>query len=185
MKTKTLFEMVGIYNKDVQMHSLRVQEITDIIAKKLYIKNSIRRDMYIGQLLHDIGMVKLNPELIKKKNPSFFELKLVRFHVLYGYFLVNDILMKIFHKHIINIIAGHHQYFNGIGYNPLNIKVNIYTNIVSYADQIDSYHTNHPEIDIELILKKIGADGERLYHPSILDMQNNDEFVKSLKEIYV
>lgn len=117
---------------DTYNHSIRVGKI----ARKfgLFI-NKYNENLYLGAMLHDVGKIKIDSNILKKNNKlTKDEYREIQMHVIYG----TDILQKNrFPKQIIDIALYHHERVDGTGYfNYINIPYE--ARIVAIIDSYDA-----------------------------------------------
>jgi putative nucleotidyltransferase with HDIG domain len=126
-------------------HSFMVSIFSILLAKAagLESERSIHR-VGIGGLLHDIGMSRIDPELIDKKDLTPREWKEIKEHPSLGAKMITDI--RGVGPEVRMIILQHHEQPNGMGYpNHLNEKEIYYlAKIVGIADVFTSLITTGP-----------------------------------------
>lgn len=139
---EVMYNLSCIREKDesTYSHSVNVTALSVLISLNMRISRNKVRELAIGALLHDLGMVYLPfqyqnillDECDEEKN------KLIKRHVITGYTMVEtqDWLSKLSK----DIILSHHEREDGSGY-PMHLtkeKIRVETKIVSLCDEFDS-----------------------------------------------
>jgi HD-GYP domain-containing protein (c-di-GMP phosphodiesterase class II) len=103
------------------------------------------KDLAVGAVLFDIGKLKLPPELLNKNaRLSNDEFELIKTHVALGVDLLNG--SPGINKQVLDIVAHHHERFNGSGY-PAGLKMTeipVFARIVSIVDCYDAITSERP-----------------------------------------
>ena len=124
-------------------HSVNVCILAMILGKALgYSKKNLKK-IGLGALLHDIGKVGVDEEILKKsKGLTDLEYEEIKRHTTKGYELVKslDLLCEDSRR----IIRDHHEWVNGKGY-PKGLKdqaIHPFARIVAICDQFDALSTD-------------------------------------------
>ncbi|MBN2794512.1 MAG: HD-GYP domain-containing protein [Clostridia bacterium] len=140
-----LYTVVDLIGTDAYTyrHSVNVTVLTIITSKALGYRREDIKNIALGALLHDIGKVRVEPELILKPSKlTFEERKKVEKHAEYGYELLEAIEgLPYTTKQIIRL---HHEKLDGSGY-PLGlqgIEIPEYVRIVTVCDMYDAMTTD-------------------------------------------
>lgn len=121
-------------------HSINVSALSVLIGLNMKLANDRIRDMAIGALLHDLGMVYLPFDyrnLVLDQCSTEIEKK-IKSHVVIGYSMVED--QNWLSNVSKDIILSHHERENGSGY-PMRLtkeKMRLETKIVALCDEFDS-----------------------------------------------
>ncbi|MCP3925894.1 MAG: response regulator [Desulfobacterales bacterium] len=173
---KSMFQLVDvfsnfseIFNPEIGSHSKRVAKYSKLIGEKLKIEGRDLENVIISALLHDIGLIGIPSEILKKEESKLKkqELALIKQHPSFGYTLFSSI--ESFDE-IISIIYLHHENYNGTGY-PENIKgkdIPIGAAILRIADSYDNMVIKkklQPEKALELLIKGRGVE----FDPEVVD----------------
>jgi HD-GYP domain-containing protein (c-di-GMP phosphodiesterase class II) len=125
-----------------------------------------------GALLHDAGMLRLPPELVKKTGAlSAEELRLMQSHVLYSYRIVHDELN--YPTEIGTLVLQHHENWDGSGY-PQGMageEIQLGARIISVCDAFEAMVSEKPYRNSMLgyqAMKNILADNSRRFAPDTL-----------------
>ncbi|WP_240910887.1 HD-GYP domain-containing protein [Paludisphaera soli] len=141
-------------------HSERVARIAVRLAQELGMPPQKRSDLYLAGLLHDIGKIGIDDEVLKKTGPlTPQEYHRIQEHVEIGVTILQD-LKKL--RHIMPGVRHHHESLDGSGY-PDHLEgdeIPIEARILAVADSFDAMSSNRPyrrrlsPMQIDEILKK-------------------------------
>lgn len=125
-------------NEDYELsHAMNVGILNMSLARKIGMDIDEMRLIGIGGLLHDIGKVKIPPEiLVKPDKLTDKEFKLVKLHPYFGL----KMLRGRFPKGVLDCVAFHHEKADGSGY-PFRLKdaqIPKYAKITSVSDVYDA-----------------------------------------------
>jgi DJ-1 family protein len=125
-----------------QGHAKRVTEYALSIGSKLSLGETELRDLYLGAVLHDIGKIGTDDNVLNKpESLNLREETLVREHPLKGTLFIVGIENL---SHSAPVILHHHERWDGTGY-PGRLKgeqIPLHARIVSVADAFDAMMTN-------------------------------------------
>lgn len=127
------------FDKYIYTHCLNVSIISMLISRWLKYKENDIRNVVMAGLLHDIGKVKINKNILNKPGlltPHEFET--VKKHVLYSVELSKN--MPEINKEIQSAILMHHEREDGRGY-MLGLKgdkIHEFAKIIAVADAFDA-----------------------------------------------
>jgi putative nucleotidyltransferase with HDIG domain len=125
-------------------HSINVAIICNIIAKWLNFSEKESATLTLCGLLHDIGKLEIDPEILNK--PSLLtdeEYQIVKTHTTKGYQILKD---KAVDNHIKYSALMHHERCDGTGYpnQYLGRSIDDYAKIVAIADTYDAMTCARP-----------------------------------------
>lgn len=107
-------DLLGLRQHYLKDHSFAVAELSLKLASAFKLSPSQFYRLYIAALLHDIGLICINKEIINKSSPlSENEYKEIKTHPLHGEELVTSVEQL---KEISTIIRQHHERYDGKGY---------------------------------------------------------------------
>ncbi len=114
--------LVQMKSTNKQTYNLAISSCVMVMAfaRFLGLSNNEIKDLGTGALLQDVGMVKLPPEILNKKEPlTDTEFKLVQRHVT----LSRSIVERIpgISKKVVSVCYYHHERYDGSGY-PRGLK---------------------------------------------------------------
>jgi putative nucleotidyltransferase with HDIG domain len=125
-------------------HSERVARIAVRLAEEMGVAPQKRSDLYLAGLLHDIGKIGIDDEVLKKTGPlSPEEYRRIQSHVEIGVTILND-LRKL--HHILPGVRHHHESHDGTGY-PDHLSgddIPLEARILAVADSFDAMSSNRP-----------------------------------------
>ncbi|MDO5518994.1 MAG: HD-GYP domain-containing protein [bacterium] len=146
-----------LYNKDVQIslndicatddytfsHSVSATVYSLLLATKLNYSRSMLEKLAIGTLLHDVGKVLLDKEILFKQDElTNEEYEYVKQHTVFGYEMLRKCVCI---TELSRIIAlSHHERMDGSGY-PKGVKaseLHEFARIVAIADVYDALTTD-------------------------------------------
>ncbi len=138
-KKDILVNMMDIRSRDnhIFAHSVNVCVLSTVLGKAMLLDSEKLETLAIGALLHDIGYVNCNPELLNNHNLSNEELELLKSHTTLGFEELRK--RKEFSLVVAHIAFQHHENSNGTGY-PRGLKesdIHPLAQIVGIADLYD------------------------------------------------
>lgn len=122
------------------LHSINVSALSVLVGVKMRMQEHRLKNMAVGALLHDIGLVYVPFDLTKVDIDQCDEnsLKEIRKHVIYGYSAVEkETWLSNTAK---DIIINHHERLDGTGY-PFHLtaeKISLEAKIVALCDEFDN-----------------------------------------------
>lgn len=135
---KKLYDSLKEKDKEVYEHSRNVCRIAVVLGLAYNFNLDDLITMAVGSLLHDIGKIYLDKNILyKPERLSENEKILVEAHTLLGYKMIKDLDLN---PMVANIIKFHHEKLNNMGYpdNLHNAEISIYIQIVTIADIYDA-----------------------------------------------
>ncbi|CQR74837.1 Cyclic di-GMP phosphodiesterase response regulator RpfG [Sporomusa ovata DSM 2662] len=142
-----LYMLAGMGDRLAQ-HSLNVAVIAGILGRWLGFSAKNLRDVILSALLHDVGKIKLSPELLNKKEEDLTsaEVEMIRKHPVEGY----QLLKRSAYRLPFSVLAGvlqHHEWEDGTGY-PLQLasnKIHLFAQVIRTADMYATMTSNDQE----------------------------------------
>jgi len=152
-------------------HSQRVADYSLEIAKKLLCSDEECDLIYRAGILHDIGKITTPDSILLKPGTlNELEYKIIQQHVVESH----DILLKIpMYKNVAEIIACHHEHYDGTGY-PNGLKggeIPFLARIMIIADAFDAMTTNRiykARKDTQSAVEEIKELSAKQFHPEIV-----------------
>ncbi|MGD1119951.1 MAG: HD domain-containing phosphohydrolase [Dehalococcoidales bacterium] len=124
-------------------HSIRVSKYALIGASELNLSPEEKEIIEYGSILHDIGLLGVPPEILKKREALTKEdWSIIRKHSVIGYNLLRGIPAL---NEVSKLILYHHERFDGKGY-PCGLKgetIPVGARLISVADAFDSMTVKH------------------------------------------
>jgi HD-GYP domain-containing protein (c-di-GMP phosphodiesterase class II) len=139
-----LYNLMDLKNHDnyYYLHSVNVSIISALIGKKLGLARDKVKELTTGALMHDIGMVCIDPNIIgQPRRLSDAEMAAVQEHTNFGFHLLRsarDLTVLVAHT-----AYQHHERMDGSGY-PKGITdkdIHLYGKIVAVADSYETMTT--------------------------------------------
>lgn len=125
-------------------HSMNVSLLASILGKWLSLNEIHIKNLAIAGLLHDIGKIKVNPDILNKKEKlTDAEFNHIKLHTTLGYQIVASSDLPIGIK---QAVLMHHEKMNGAGY-PLGLgweKIHDYAKIIAIVDIYDAMTAERP-----------------------------------------
>jgi putative nucleotidyltransferase with HDIG domain len=119
-------------------HSRDVAALADLITRRLGMSEADRRNVHFGALLHDIGKVRLDPQILKNEGAlTEQQRELMREHPAQGLELLGPITLW---EDILPVIHAHHERWDGAGY-PRGLageEIPLGARVVAVADAFDA-----------------------------------------------
>jgi len=197
---------IEVFNKDLAGHSRRVAELSLKIAKRT---GKISKDdlqiLEIAALLHDVGMIGLPNEILRKKRTEMTgeERKQYLSHPVRGELILKEIE---FLRPVAKLVRLHHEQYNGHGFPdglsdkqiPLSAKIisasSIYDNLVhrgkvpleevpANMERMRGYQLDPAMVDIllQINLEKIQEKKkERFVKVSVNDLKEGNVLAEDL-----
>jgi len=123
---------------EIYFHTLNVSILCLMLAKGLKLSVEDGRNLGIGALLHDLGLMQIPDRILKKTEPlTQAELNLRKLHCEYGLSMGTEMGLS---KPVLDIIAQHHEMQDGSGY-PKGLKgdaINPLARIVALVNHYDN-----------------------------------------------
>ncbi|WP_434512642.1 HD-GYP domain-containing protein [Desulfitobacterium sp. AusDCA] len=139
-KKDILVSLMDIRSRDNQMfaHLVNVCVLSVVLGKAMLLDKEKLETLAIGALLHDIGKMQLDPQLINRtENLSSQEMEQMKKHTFFGFEELRK--RKDFSLVVAHIAFQHHENVNGTGY-PRQLKegeIHPLAQIVAITDLFD------------------------------------------------
>jgi HD-GYP domain-containing protein (c-di-GMP phosphodiesterase class II) len=125
-------------------HSERVGRIAVRLGEQLGLKRHECGDLYLMGLLHDVGKIGIDDDVLKKpQSLTTEEYRQVQSHVPIGIQILSD--LKKLH-HLLPGVAHHHERYDGLGY-PAGLAgdaIPLSARILAVADAYDAMSSSRP-----------------------------------------
>ncbi len=122
-------------------HLQRVANYSKLIAEKMELSHDKITEIYYAGLLHDVGKLGINNEIINKpERLNDEEYETIKQHTPMGYKILRDMSEKTDFKDLSNGAKWHHERFDGTGY-PDKLKgteIPLIARIIAVADSYDA-----------------------------------------------
>ena len=166
-----IFDTIDIRNSNDYLfkHSIMVAEFSIAIGMKLNLKQQELVNLTISALLHDIGKLCINKEMLDKIKINDKELMYQeKFHPFYAYSLLSK--MPEISATTKSAILFHHKNENGTGF-PENIKVpdHIFYKILHVADAYDNLISSKNGMNPSDVLEYLYANSGTLFNVDVVN----------------
>ncbi|RDU23001.1 HD domain-containing phosphohydrolase [Anaerosacchariphilus polymeriproducens] len=158
-----LMMVIEVSNRELYIHSVQVSRIASMIAEKMKLPKKGIREVKIAGLLHDIGKIAIQDEILNKPGKlNNFEFDVMKEHSYKGSLVLSG--LKDMNK-ISTIVCQHHEKMDGSGYpyGLLGDDILIEARILSVADTFDALVSDriyHRGISAEMALEILGWNEE-------------------------
>lgn len=168
--------------KDVNLagHSLAVAALADMLTRRLGLPDEERRLIHFGALLHDIGKLRLDTDLLNathELDPA--QRQAMQEHAALG----AELLRPISHwQGVLPLIHSHHERWDGAGY-PNGLageEIPLGARIIAVADVFDAIsrgYLGQPARGVEEALAELELHAGRQFDPTLVRM-----FVREYRE---
>lgn len=140
VKIKPLWSRICNYNQELKEHSKHVCDLTYAVCRELDYSESAIKDIVMGALLHDIGKIYIEHDVLEKRGPlTGDEYEQIMKHPLMGAELLEG---QGFSDVVMDIVKFHHEFENTTGYPYKATWMHRETKIVSIIDKYDAICSN-------------------------------------------
>ena len=165
-------------------HSIRVAVISGILGKWLGFSGDQLKDITLSGLLHDIGKIKLPPELLNKPQKlTASEMATARNHPLEGYRLLNK--SPSVAPEVLLGVLQHHERNDGSGY-PMGCgseKIHQYAQIIAVADIYDAMTSDRVYQDRSTPFQVVDVVHDHMYQQ--LDLHICMVFLNNVRNYFI
>lgn len=179
---KVLAEAIDAKDTYTRGHSDRVRRMSLQIAVSLGFTEERREVLEYGALLHDIGKIGIEDEILRKPGPlSPEEFQTIQQHPLVGVKIVEGIE---FFKDKIPMIRSHHEHFDGKGYPDglVGEAIPLEARIIAVPDAFDAMASLRPHrtaMSLEDILLEMEKYKGKQFDPNILEIFLKEKIYES------
>lgn len=161
-KINGLNKIIGSYDEYTMNHNKEVAQLTLLLSEKLEITAEVRNIIYYAGLIHDIGKIQIEDQIINKPNSlTADEFSLVKGHSERGYEMVKRVEGL---EQLAKPILHHHEKWNGYGYPEKLVghEIPIESQVIAICDTVSAMKNNRvysksktkQQIIVELIYQK-------------------------------
>jgi HD-GYP domain-containing protein (c-di-GMP phosphodiesterase class II) len=161
-----------IRNRGFAKSSINIAILSAHIAREMRFPNHRILQTITGALLHDVGMLRLSPELVNKSEAlSKEELQLMSSHTLLSYKIVHEELR--YPPAMGAMALQHHERWDGTGYPQglAGMDIHYGARIISVADAFEAMVSQKPYRNSMLgyqAMKNLLADNSLRFAPDVL-----------------
>lgn len=158
-------------DQESYQHAIDVSLLLIALGRELCLPKSDLIELGLGGLLHDVGEIKLPENASNKRIKNITKFKIYKDHIDEGM----KIAIKANHSAIVKqIIANHHEYYDGTGYPRQLVKgqIGLYGNMAVIVDSYVSLTSGRccdtavpPNKALDIMYRQKG----KLFHPQLLD----------------
>ncbi len=126
-------------------HSVNVAVLSIIMGISLNLNKNELYKLAMGALLHDVGKVFINQDLLNKQEPlTGEEFKIMQSHSINGYRYVKSNFNVPVKSYI--AVLDHHEKYDGTGYpnNKVGEDISLFGRIIAIADVYDALTSDRP-----------------------------------------
>lgn len=169
----SVVELKDVYT---EKHQEKVGLLAVEIAKVLNYNENDLENIYITGLLHDIGKILINENILNKADKlTNEEYEILKTHPILGYEIFKK--LKSFDKSIVNGIKDHHERINGSGYpQGKSYDISNFSQIIAVCDCFEAGISNRPY--------KISKHPLEVLEEMKYDKGLNQEYVIILEKLY-
>jgi putative nucleotidyltransferase with HDIG domain len=171
-RIRALLVLLADRDASTEEHTRRVALLAARVAEELKLPASLRRDLAVGGLLHDVGKLSVPLEILQKPGPlDDDELAAIRLHPEDGRRLLDE--LGGFPERVRRLVSDHHERLDGTGY-PNGLKgdeLTIETRILAVCDVYDALVSDRvyraawsPERALALLQEEAGTG----YDPEVV-----------------
>ncbi|MCD4699976.1 MAG: HD-GYP domain-containing protein [Phycisphaerae bacterium] len=166
-----LSKFIQTVDADTEAHSARVSAWSVRIGKELKLDTAMIEEVRIAGLLHDVGKVEVNVNLLRKAAAlSNEEQQHVNGHTLHGAAIIKPVGGML--SHIADAIEAHHEKYDGTGYKGLKAEeIPFVSRVIAVADAFDALLSDRPYrkgVGIFKAMDSIVAAAESHFDPKIV-----------------
>lgn len=178
-----LLKAIELNSNFTQNHSLNVSILSRKIGEIMHLDSTDINNLELAGMLHDIGKIGISQNIINKPGKlTDEEYDVIKAHVEKG---VNILSESYIFKDIVNIVATHHERWDGKGY-PYKLKggsIPLLSRILCVADSIEAMLNDRPYrkgMTKDSVLKELCKKSGEQFDPNIIDivMKNFEEIVE-------
>jgi diguanylate cyclase (GGDEF)-like protein len=141
---KTLISVINAKDRYTYGHVERVVIYSRLLADKLGLNESERKNLIYGAYMHDIGKINIAKEILNKRMPlNNEEWELLKQHPSNGVEIIRNVEAL---TDVVPIIMHHHERYDGKGY-PQNLQgeeIPYLARLLTVVDSFDAMTSNRP-----------------------------------------
>ena len=168
---KSLSNAIDARSRWTAGHSARVAKYAVAIGRQIGLGGKILSQLEVAALLHDIGKIATDTDILDKKEKLTEEERTqIQHHAVKGVEILSPIKQL---KDSIAIVKHHHECFDGTGY-PDGLKqeeIPFLARILSVADAVDAMSSDRPyrkSMSKEEIIKELKRCSGSQFDPSVV-----------------
>lgn len=165
---KTLTAALEAKDKYTEGHSHRVEDYAEMISRKLHCSLAEQDNIKVAALLHDVGKIGIDDEILNKPGPlTPEERKVIMTHPLISESILENVKLN---KKVRSAIRHHHERYDGGGY-PDGTKgdeIGMEAYIIGVADAFDAMTSDRAycaSMPIEQVTRILQEESGKQFHP--------------------
>jgi hypothetical protein len=144
-------------------HARRVAQLSNLMGRELGISDARRQNLHFAALLHDVGMLRIDPQRLGDK-------RVARQHPMLGYRMLAPIQLW---AEFAPFILHHHEWFDGNGYPDAlaGEAIPLESRIIGLAEAFDSMTSDSSykqSVDQEEAIRRIEAGSGTQFDPAVV-----------------
>jgi diguanylate cyclase (GGDEF)-like protein len=177
--------VVAVDTKDhyTKLHSENVAYWALELAQRLKLSKAVKKSLYFGGLLHDIGKIGI-PESILRKPGALTEeeIKIIQQHPVLGKMIIQEVPQF---KDMLDMVLHHHEWFDGKGY-PDGLKGEQIPFLARLLGVVDAFSAMtidrpyHKALSVEKAISKLEQGSGIQFDPQIVK-----PFIKVVRDVAV
>ena len=163
--------MLGQGVDDLEGHGFRVAALALSLGRHLDLSASQLEHLEVAAMLHDIGKIRLDPQVVGKPGPlTPDEWHHIRRHPELGFAMTAGV----FHPEIAQTVLCHHERWDGRGY-PLGragTEIPYLARILCVADTYDAMTSDRcyrSSLPLEVVIAELIAHAGTQFDPAVVD----------------
>lgn len=167
-----LIEVMELVIEDLHGHVHRVSNLAVDLGAGLGLPEADVDRLALAGVLHDVGKIHLDPEVLGKPGPlTEYEKDLMQRHPELGFAMTRDKL----DPKVSEAILYHHERYDGRGY-PFGLEgeaIPIMSRIVLVADAFDamtSHRAYQPALPVEYAIEEIRKNAGTQFDPAVVEV---------------
>jgi len=167
-----MMDQLDRWTYERRFHSYRVSVLALEVGKRMFLPSHRLMTLRAGALLHDIGKVRIDQEILNKPGPlDAMEWGAMKEHPSHGSAILSRIPTLAFAK---DVVYQHHERWNGTGYphglkeSEILIESRIFGVVDSYDAMVSRRSYNIPQTHGEAV-DEIRQNAGILFDPDVVD----------------
>lgn len=168
---KTLTAALEAKDKYTEGHSHRVEDYAELISRKLHCSPVEQDDIKVSALLHDVGKIGIDDEILNKPGPlTPEERKVIMTHPLISESILKNVKLN---RKVRSAIRHHHERYDGGGY-PDHTKgdeIGLEAYIIGVADAFDAMTSDRAycaSMPVERAVSILKEESGKQFHPKVV-----------------
>ena len=165
----SLVSAIEVKDAYTKGHAQRVMEYSVLLATAFHLPKEIKSDIATAAILHDVGKIGIKDEILNKSDRlTDEEYAIIKQHPTLSKQIVENISGF---SRITDLIANHHERYDGQGYPQGLLITDIPCSIISVADAFDAMTSSRAyrqALSREEALKILEQESGKQFHPDVI-----------------